>query len=502
MKKSIFISVFLSVVLTTLSTVTLCAQEQPEQTKQTEQSEQPEHQQQYGQAVLLNPQEQQLADTSYFKPGDDAWNLVESVIRNNPVNTALLLERGADPNAVSSVGNSALMYAAEKGNMQIMRMLVASGADVNTSGFNGATPLFLAIFNNDFQATKYLLEQGANPNVKDDFGVTPLLYTAATNQYQSADLLMFYNADPGVRDAEGNDPLMAAVTFENLETSDVLLQNGLDPDTRDHRDNTPLIAGTQRGNYLIMDLLLDYEADANLANKKNYTPLAYAVTYGDLKASRMLIDNGADVDHVIQKGRNIAELARINGNDSLLQLVREHGGEVPEGSDFSEFRLLFGNSFNPTDYFIQFRGNVVDTKKGYFFGTGIDYRPFLLKIQTTVDDSIYQFRERRIGWSHSIGKHFTFLETTSGTQFSLYTALNGYLSFPRYPGTAKDPGTTYKIIPSAGFAIQGKYLGMKAGADWYHFESEFDKPLKFNLTVFFRIEYPEVHYDRKEINWE
>lgn len=508
MKKPIVAHGVLIVVLTLLSPVGLYAQEQPvpeEQEELRETKHEPllsEGADQSEAAGLFVQQEQQLSDTSYFKPGDDDWNLLESVTRNNPVNTALLLERGADPDAVSTVGNSALMYAAEKGNMQIMKMLVAAGAEVNTTGFNGATPLFHAILSNDFQATKYLLEQGADPNVKDDFGVTPLLYTAATNQYQSADLLLFYHADPDVRDAEGNDPLMTAVTFENLETSDVLLQNGLDPDTRDHRNNTPLIVGTQRGNYSIMDLLLDYEADANLANWKNYTPLAYAVTYGDLKASGMLIDNGADVEHVIEKGRNIAELARINGNDSLLQLILAQGGEVPEGHDFSEFRVLFGNSFNNSDYFIQFRGNVVDTKKGYFFGTGVDYRPFLLKIQTTVNDSIFQFRERRIGWSHTIGRNFSLFETTSGAQFSLYTALNGYLSFPRYPGTIKDPGATYRIIPSAGFAIHGKYLGLKAGADWYHFESTLDKPLKFSLAVFFRIKYPEVHYDRKEINWE
>lgn len=488
----------LIVTLITLSSMHPLSQEA---SAQVEPADQPEDVQTEAQ-VDSSLRQQDLADTSYFKPGDDTWNLIESVSRNNPVNTALLLERGADPNAVSTVGNSALMYAAEKGNMQIMQMLVSHGAKVNVTGFNGATPLFLAIFNNDFQAAKYLLEQGANANVKDDFGVTPLLYAAATNQYQSADLLMFYEADPEVRDAQGNNPLMAAVTFENIETSDVLLQNGLDPDTRDNQGNTPLIVGSQHGYYNIMDLLLDYDADANLANKKNYTPLAYAVTYGDLRATRMLIEKGADVNHVIEKGRNIAELARISGNDSILSLISEYGGEVPEGLEFSEFRLLFGNSFNSTDYFIHFKGSIVDTKKGYFFGTGIDYRPFLLKIQTTSSDSIFQFRERRIGWSQSIGKYFNLYESASGMQLSLYTELNGFLSFPRYPGTTKDPGTTYKIIPSAGVAIRGKYLGMRAGADWYHFESALDKPLKFNLTVFFRIEYPEVNYDRKEINWE
>lgn len=441
-------------------------------------------------------------DTSYFKTGDDAWNLVESVSRNNPVNTAFLLERGADPNAVSGIGNTALMYAVEQRNLEIVKMLVEAGADINTHGFNGMGPLFPAIFNSDFETAKFLLEHGANPNVKDDFGVTPLLYAAATNQYQAADLLLFYGADPGLRDPDGNDPLMAAVTFENIETSDVLLQNGLDPDTRDNMGNTPLIVSTQHGNYNIMDLLLDYEADVNLANKKNYTALAYAVTYGDLKATRMLIDKGAEVDHTIDKGKNIAELARINGKDSIISLIRTSGGNIPKGLDFSEFRLQYGNSFNTTDYLVQFRGQLVDSKQGYFFGTGIDYRPFLLKIQTSVNDSIFQFRERRIGWSQSIGKYFQINETASGLTFSVYTELNGFLSFPRYAGTLKDPGTQFRVIPSAGFAVHGKYLGIRAGADWYHFDSTLDQPFKFNLTAIFRIEYPEVHYDRKEINWE
>lgn len=447
-------------------------------------------------------EEKTSADTSYFKPGDDSYNLVESIIKNDTGNVKMLLERGVDPNTVSSTGNSALMYASEKGNLAILKLLVESGAEVNTSGFNGETPLFLAIFNNDFQSAKYLLEQGADPNVKDDFGVTPLIYAAATDQYQSADLLLFYEADPGVSDAEGNDALMAAVTFEHLPTSDVLLQNGMDPDTRDHKDNTPLIVATQHGTYGILELLLDYDADVNLANHRNYTPLAYAITYGDVRASRMLIEKGADVQHEVDKGRNMAELARISGSDSLIMLVDQEGGEIPPGPDFSEFRLVFGNSFNKTDYLMAFRGSLTDTKHGYFIETGIDYRPILLKVQIQANDSLFQFREKRIGWSHGVGKYFRLHETANGSEFSAYVAANGYLSYPKYAGSAKDPGAVYNIIPSAGLSVRGRYLGIRAGAEYYNFENKLDKGLKFNLSVFFRIAYPEVHYDRKEINWE
>ncbi|MDA3821306.1 MAG: ankyrin repeat domain-containing protein, partial [Bacteroidales bacterium] len=437
-------------------------------------------------------------DTSYFKEGQKDQNLLESVIKNHPENTKMLLERGADPNVLSSTKNSALMYAVEKGNMEIMKLLIEYGAEINVAGFNGETPLFLAIFRNDFQAAKFLLENGANPNVKDAFGVTPLIYAAATNQYQSADLLMFYTADPEVTDSDGNDPLLSAVTFENLETSDVLMQNGLNPDIQDKKGNTPAIVAIQHGVYDLLELLLEYDADINIPNNINYTPLAYAITYGDVKSASLLIEKGADINHQIDKGRNISDLARISGNDSLIDMIETNGGIATPGLDFSEFNFTYGNSFNKTDYLLQFRGGLADTKHGYYFETGIDFRPYLSKIQIPIDDTIFQFRERRIGWTHGIGKYQKLYESPSGVSVSLYGSLNGFLSFPQYMGVSAKEGISYKLVPSAGLAVYGKYAGLKAGADWYNFKNELDKGLKINISVFLRISYPEMHYDRKE----
>lgn len=441
-------------------------------------------------------------DTSYFKAGQDDWNLLESVARNSSENAALLLARGADPNVISSTGNSVLMYAVEKGNMEIMRMLVNAGAEVNTTGFNDETPLFLAIFNNDFQSAKYLLEQGANPNVKDAFGITPLIYTAATNQYQSADLLMFYEAEETVRDEKGNDPLIVAVTFENIETTDVLLQNGLDPDVQDMQGNTPSVVAVQHGRLDILQLLLEYDADVNIANNKMYTPLAYAVTYEDAAAVKLLLDHGADVHHQMDKKRNITDLSRIRGNETIVQLVEEEGGRPSEGVDFSEFKLMVGNSFNSTDYFLQFRGGMTDIKHGWYWETGIDYRPFLLRVQNYENDTLFQYRERRIGWSHSVGKYFKIAESGGGLRLSAYTALNGLLSFPDNQGTSIGDGIDYNIYPSAGLALQGRCVGVRTGLDWYQFRNLLDRSMKYNVTVYFRISYPQVQFDRKEINWD
>ena len=453
-------------------------------------------------SALQDTMEVARVDTSYFIVGDDDYNLLESVVKNDAPIAQMLLDRGADPNATSALGNTALIYAAEKGNMVIMEMLIAKGADVNVSGYQKETPLFMTIFRNDFQACKYLLENGANANIKDNMGVTPLMYAAATNQYQSADLLLFYEADETVRDKDGNDPLLTSVTFENIETSDVLLQNGLSPDVQDIKGNTPAIVATQHANIEILGLLLDFNADVNIPNNKNYTPLAYAVAFNDYPTSELLIKHEADVNHKISPGRNIIELARISGNDSLVTLLKEEDADLLKRPDFSEFQFSWGNSLSMKDYFMKFRGALVDQKYGFYMQTGIDYRPILLKIHTTINDTLYQFRERRIGWSHGIGKSFKIYETPLGLTFSAYAEVNAYLSFPSYLGTSLASKVEYNIIPAAGAMLQGQYVGVKAGTEWYKFGTDLESGLKLNITVFFKIISPEKNYDRKEINWQ
>jgi hypothetical protein len=123
-------------------------------------------------------------------------------------------------------------------------------------------------------------------------------------------------------------------------------------------------------------------------------------------------------------------------------------------------------------------------------------------VQTYIQDTLFQFREKRVGWSHTAGKYFQIKESKGGVRLSAYAALSGYLSFPDYQGTSNDPGVQYTIIPAAGIAFRGNYVGVKTGAEWYTFDNLFDKGLKFNLSLFFRLSYPRMQYDRKEIRWE
>ena len=69
-------------------------------------------------------------DTSYFRTGGDDWNLVESVIRENPDAVLMLLKRGAKIDVRSAYKQTPLHVAVLHDHMEgeIIEALIAAGA--------------------------------------------------------------------------------------------------------------------------------------------------------------------------------------------------------------------------------------------------------------------------------------------------------------------------------------------------------------------------------------
>ena len=71
--------------------------------------------------------------------------LMYAVERDKPDMITLLLDAGADVNAVDSFGRPALMFAIEKDNPDVISLLLEAGADVNAVDKNGKSALMYAI---------------------------------------------------------------------------------------------------------------------------------------------------------------------------------------------------------------------------------------------------------------------------------------------------------------------------------------------------------------------
>jgi ankyrin repeat protein len=106
-------------------------------------------------------------------------DLVKAAGAGDVAKVRSLLDQGVDPNAASSgMGRSALAYAAFYKRAEVMEVLLAAGADPNARSKLGQTALHEVLNapgpSRKLEMVKLLLAHGADVNAKDNIGMTPL----------------------------------------------------------------------------------------------------------------------------------------------------------------------------------------------------------------------------------------------------------------------------------------------------------------------------------------
>ncbi|XP_034950955.1 ankyrin repeat domain-containing protein 39 [Chelonus insularis] len=114
-----------------------------------------------------------------------------------------LLSKGISASATDSAGYTALHYAARSGHLAICSLLLEHGADVNAVTKSGrATPLHRAAMMGNIEMVEFLLKHKANCNIQDSDGYTPLHRAVLSNFPAVWDILKF-KTDINIRDKHG-----------------------------------------------------------------------------------------------------------------------------------------------------------------------------------------------------------------------------------------------------------------------------------------------------------
>lgn len=97
--------------------------------------------------------------------GDADYTPLMSAVRSRHADIArILLAHRAKPDLGNCFGDTALAFAANEGDIGMVRLLLENGADIN--GGKGDTPLMMAMYTGSMDVVRLLLQKGANPNLR------------------------------------------------------------------------------------------------------------------------------------------------------------------------------------------------------------------------------------------------------------------------------------------------------------------------------------------------
>jgi ankyrin repeat protein len=177
--------------------------------------------------------------------------------------------------------------------------LLDAGADIEARTTMGLTALHLAAQHHNLAAITVLLENGANQRVEDArFNRTPLLF--AVDRSTGVIVSKFYR-------------YAVPASNEGFDVISALTENGSDVNARDVSGATPLNLAVIHCGTPDLRLLLDAGADPNAQNVAGDTPLYNAIVYENEAARRILLEYGADEDVVDLEGIKVVEKAVAYG---------------------------------------------------------------------------------------------------------------------------------------------------------------------------------------------
>ncbi|KAL7814629.1 ankyrin repeat-containing domain protein [Trichoderma aethiopicum] len=276
--------------------------------------------------------------------------------------TERLLDHGADVNLRDGQAQSALYVATRDSEGELARLLVERGADVNALSLDNLTPLYYAVPEAD--TVRLLLEKGADPNKSNKGGFSCLMYAAWFNHSETAELLVEHGANMEEKYeqddvSEGRTSVYFAVMESAKDTIRVLAEHGANLKAV-AADGVPLIHHAALGDTLhvlleyplLIDLhqrdgdgyapmhkfdvqddnfrrLVNAGSDINIQDtKRGDTPLTIAAYRGMLDRVKYLLKRGADI-HLGSRcdGAAVHQAARYSCVD-VLKYVVENGANV------------------------------------------------------------------------------------------------------------------------------------------------------------------------------
>jgi ankyrin repeat protein len=283
---------------------------------------------------------------------------VDAAMNGNRDAVRALLKEGADVNTTQADGMTALHWAAQKGDVDLAKILLYASANLKaTTRIGGYTPLLIASKNGDAAMIETLAAAGADANATTTNGTTPLMLASAAGKPAAVKALLDHGADVNAKEAvKGETALTFAAAFGRADVIRVLTASGADVQTTTKavdlkefakeeqerfaaerglnnggaagRGNAPGGRGGAPQGPQIPGVTRQYNYTELVAYWGGLAPLHLAARQGETEAVKALIDAGADVN---QRGAGDPVtpllIATMNGHFDLAKLLLDKGAD-------------------------------------------------------------------------------------------------------------------------------------------------------------------------------
>jgi ankyrin repeat protein len=310
--------------------------------------------------------------------------LMWAAAQGHPAMLRELIAHGADVNARSNEeewerqktseprdkwlppgGLTPLLFAARENCLACVPVLVEAGADVNATTPDGISAVVIALINGHFDVAGALLEAGTDPNLAD--------YTGRTALYAAIDFnTMVKSNRPAPKVLENG--------LTGLDVARIALERGADVNARQTRlapyrakldrgndgmlgaGTTAFLRAAKAGDVPAMKLLLEHGADPTLGpTRSGISPLMAAAGLGTteadttgrqktqaqaIEAIQLLLDRGIDANAQASDGQTAVHGAAMQGYDDVIRFLAAQGAKLdtPDKDGFTPLDVALGKA--------------------------------------------------------------------------------------------------------------------------------------------------------------
>jgi ankyrin repeat protein len=234
--------------------------------------------------------------------------------------------------AAAPVGGDAVVEAAMSGNRDAVRTLLKDGADVNTAQADGMTALHWAAQKGDVELAKVLLYASANVRATTRIGgYTPLLIASRNGDAAMLDALLASGADANNATINGTTALMLASAAGKVDAVKLLLARGADVNAKENvKGETALTFAAAYGRPDVVRELTAHHADVSVTTKSQDLASFAKEEQERLIAERGgLQGRGGRAGEGGGRGPQGPQIAGVNRQYNYTELVGFWGGLSP-----------------------------------------------------------------------------------------------------------------------------------------------------------------------------